>query len=317
MMIRVEKLNKTFDQTRRTGWFKKETSQFVAVDNIDLNIEAGERVAFIGPNGAGKSTTLKMLTGILHPTSGTAEIAGFDPWKQRQKLAYEIGAVFGQRTQLWPNLPIEKSLVLAGHIYDLDGAVITKRIAYLRELLRIEDLMQQSAKSLSLGQRMRCEIALSLIHSPKLILLDEPTIGLDVNAKASLREHLQSMAQHEETTIMLTSHDTGDIEEICDRVIMINHGRIVLDKPLSALKNDFDRRKFLTFITDEVEPSVSIDGVEIVEVGPHKITLSIDRDSTSLRQTIVQAMEALNVQDMTIENAPLEKIIQELYDSAA
>ena len=312
-IITTQQLNKTFDRHIKTGWFKKEKQPFVAVNNIDLNIQSGEKVAFIGPNGAGKSTTLKMLTGILQPTSGKATVAGHTPWKDRKKLAYEIGAVFGQRSQLWPNIDIAKALEIVGYIYDLDKATIERRIAQLSEMLEIEDLLQQTAKSLSLGQRMRCEIAVSLLHKPKIILLDEPTIGLDVNAKASLRDHLKTMANEEETTIMLTSHDTGDIEEICDRVIMINHGQIVIDKNINELKGDFESRKFLTLITEEAEPKIDLPDVEIIEQKQHKIVLGINRNNASLRETIASAMSQINVQDMTIENAPLEKIIQDLY----
>lgn len=316
-IITASKLNKTFDQHIKKGWFKKENRPFIAVNDIDINIQPGEKVAFIGPNGAGKSTTLKMLTGILHPTSGTATVAGYNPWQERKKLAYEIGAVFGQRSQLWPNISIAKALEIVGYIYDLDKTTIQNRISQLSEMLEIENLLQQTAKSLSLGQRMRCEIAVSLMHKPKIILLDEPTIGLDVNTKASLRDHLKTMAREEDTTIMLTSHDTGDIEEICDRVIMINHGQIVIDKNINSLKSDFDRRKILTLITEEAEPSLSFIGVEIIEQKPHKIVLGINRENTSLKETISKAMNTLNVQDLTIENAPLEKIIQDLYNRAA
>lgn len=305
MIVDVKHLTKTFD--------RKKGESFTAVDGIDFSITAGERVAFIGPNGAGKSTTLKMLTGILYPSGGMATVAGFTPWEQRQKLAYEIGIVFGQRSQLWYHLPVRDSFDLIGKIYDVPDTDYKKRLGHIVDVLQIGDLVGQTVKSLSLGQRMRCEIAASLLHKPKVLFLDEPTIGLDVTAKALLREHLKDLADTEETTIMLTSHDTGDIEEICDRVILINHGQILLDKPLRDLRSEFLTKKEITLITDEEDPQIDLEGAEIVGRDRHRITLSVDQAKYPINRVVAQALQALSVRDISIENAPLETIIRHLY----
>ncbi len=305
MIVDVQQLTKQFD--------RKKAEPFKAVDAINFSIDAGERVAFIGPNGAGKSTTLKMLTGILYPTSGQATVAGFTPWEQRQRLAYEIGIVFGQRSQLWYHLPVQDSFNLIGKIYDVPDADYIKRLDHIVDVLQIERLIDQPVKSLSLGQRMRCEIAASLLHKPKILFLDEPTIGLDVTAKALLREHLKHLAETEETTIMLTSHDTGDIEEICDRVILINHGQILLDKPLRDLRSEFLTKKQITLVTDEEEPQANFDGAEVVSRDRHKITLSVDQAKHPINRVVAEALQTLSVRDLSIENAPLETIIRNLY----
>ncbi|MGA2551368.1 MAG: ATP-binding cassette domain-containing protein [Burkholderiaceae bacterium] len=305
MIVRVQKLTKCF--------VRKNDSPFTAVDAIDFSIASGERVAFIGPNGAGKSTTLKMLTGILQPTSGNAEVAGFVPWKQRQKLASEIGIVFGQRSQLWYHLPVRDSFELLSKIYDVSRAAYSIRLAYIVEILRIESLLDQPVKSLSLGQRMRCEIAATLLHKPKILFLDEPTIGLDVTAKALLREHLKHLADSEETTILLTSHDTGDIEEICNRVILINDGRILLDKPLAELRSEFLSTKQITLVTDEEHPSADFGGAIVVSRDHHRVTLSVDQTRHPIDRVLSGALQQLSIRDVTIENAPLEAIIRDLY----
>ena len=309
MIVDVQNLTKQFT--------RKKIAPFVAVDGVSFAIAPGERVAFIGPNGAGKSTTLKMLTGILTPTSGDATVCGHVPWTARRKLAHEIGIVFGQRSQLWYHLPVRDSFDLLAKIYGVPSADYRARLARIASVLRIEALLPQPVKSLSLGQRMRCEIAASLLHRPKILLLDEPTIGLDVTAKALLREHLKDLAETEETTIMLTSHDTGDIEEICDRVILINHGRILMDKPLAALRAEFLAKKRVTLITDDEAPAPEIAGAAVIARAPHSVTLEIDPAISPLDKVVAEALRTLSVRDLTIENAPLEEIIRTLYGENA
>ena len=238
MIVEVRNLTKRFGGARR--------QVFTAVDGISFTIEAGERVAFIGPNGAGKSTTLKMLTGLLYPTSGSARVAGYVPWDERRRLAFDIGIVFGQRSQLWYQLRVQDSFDLLAKIYGLETGRYRTRVAHVAEVLRIAAFLDAPVKSLSLGQRMRCEIAAALLHGPKILFLDEPTIGLDVTAKALLREHLRHLAEAEDTMILLTSHDVGDIEQICERVILVNHGRVLVDQPLEALRASFPRERRVT-----------------------------------------------------------------------
>ena len=304
MIVEVEGLTKRFQRSR--------SASFTAVDRVGFAIAPGERVALIGPNGAGKSTTLKMLTGLLYPTSGTARVAGFVPWTERRRLAYEIGIVFGQRSQLWYHLKVRDSLELLGTIYGLSAPLYRARVAALAEVLRIEALLDEPVRTLSLGQRMRCEIAAALLHGPKILFLDEPTIGLDVTAKALLREHLKRLAEAEDTVILLTSHDTGDIEQICARVILVNHGRVLVDKSLDDLRATFLREKRITIVTEEETPEI-ISTAKVVERGRHRLTLEVDTCRQSLDAVIGEALARLTVRDLTIENAPLEKIIRDLY----
>lgn len=223
-----------------------------AVNNISFNVGEGETIAFIGPNGAGKSTTIKMLTGILYPSSGSINICGLTPIKDRNSLAYNIGCVFGQRSQLLPNLPLTESMHMYGVMYDMDDKSINKRIKELSKLFDLESFIKQPVRKLSLGQRMRAEIAVSLIHSPKIIFLDEPTIGLDIVSKKSLRELLLKINREEHVTIFLTSHDTEDIESICNRCIIINHGKIIIDTSTKSLISDYVKKKYI-IITPKVE----------------------------------------------------------------
>jgi ABC-2 type transport system ATP-binding protein len=214
-----------------------------AVAGIDLHIEAGELVAFIGPNGAGKSTTIKMLTGILYPSDGTARVLGLVPWRDRQKLSFSIATVFGQRSQLWYHLPPGDSLELLAHIYELDRTTYRKRLHHLVERFEIAPLLNTPVRKLSLGERMRCEIVGSLLHRPAILFLDEPTIGLDVVAKQRIRQHIRELNDTDGTTVFLTSHDAGDVEHLCRRVIMINHGTVVFDDSVTALKQQYLARK--------------------------------------------------------------------------
>ncbi len=305
MIVQVENLTRHFE--------RKNAESFRAVDGVSFAVAAGERVAFIGPNGAGKSTTLKMLTGILYPTAGHATVAGYVPWERRQDLAREIGIVFGQRSQLWYHLPVRDSFGLLSKIYDLDARAAASRLAHIMDVMQIGAFLDQPVKSLSLGQRMRCEIAAALLHRPKILFLDEPTIGLDVTAKALLREHLKHLAEQEDTAIVLTSHDTGDIEEICDRVVLINHGRILLDKPLAALRADFLSGRQVTLVTDEEEPAADFDGATVIGRERHRVTLALDPAKARIDQVVGEALRTLSVRDLSIENVPLETIIRDLY----
>jgi ABC-2 type transport system ATP-binding protein len=304
MIVEAKSLTKIFHRARRDS--------FTAVAGINFAIAAGERVAFIGPNGAGKSTTLKMLTGLLYPSGGSARVAGFVPWSERRRLAYEIGIVFGQRSQLWYHLRVRDSFDLLAKIYGLDAKPYRERAERVAGVLQIGELLDQPVKTLSLGQRMRCEIAAALLHGPKVLFLDEPTIGLDVTAKALLREHLKHLAETEDTAIVLTSHDIGDIEQICARVILVNHGRILLDEPLENLRSSFLREKRITIVTEDELPE-PFGAAAVVERGPHRLTLSVDASACAIDEVVAEALKSLRVRDLTIENAPLEEIIRHLY----
>ncbi|MDD9945388.1 MAG: ATP-binding cassette domain-containing protein, partial [Myxococcales bacterium] len=233
-MIEVEGLSKTFT-VRQTasgvlgavrGLLVSRKHQVRAVSDVSFSIQQGERVAFVGPNGAGKSTTLKMLTGILYPSAGSARVGGMVPWQQRRRLAYRMGAVFGQRSQLWYHLPAHDTFELLCRIYDQDPAEYRRRRGALVEAFAIGPHLHKPVRQLSLGQRMRCEIVASLLHAPEVVFLDEPTIGLDVSAKATIRDLVREQSERDGRTIMLTSHDTGDMERVCERVIVIHEGRL-------------------------------------------------------------------------------------------
>lgn len=223
--------------------FKQKDKEIVAVDGVSFSIKQGETVALIGPNGAGKSTTIKMLTGILHPSSGEVSVLGLSPSKNRKMVVSQIGAVFGQRSSLLPNLPLADTLKLFGVMYGLSKSEVKERIEYLENTLDMKSFRDQPIRTLSLGQRMRVEIACALIHNPKILFLDEPSIGLDIIAKQNLREVLLYLRGKHNMTIFLTSHDVGDIEAICERTIIINHGIVVVDEPTNELHKLIEQEK--------------------------------------------------------------------------
>ena len=222
---------------RARDLFRPLTETVQAIDGLSFSIAPGERVAFIGPNGAGKSTTLKVLAGILRPDAGDVRVLGFVPSDERQRLAFHIGTVFGQRSQLWYQLPPRDTFALLGRVYEIDRRRHRRRVEALTALFELEALVDTPVRHLSLGERMRCEIVASLLHSPRLLFLDEPTIGLDVTAKAAIRDLLRAESERERVTLILTSHDTGDIERVCTRVIVINHGRLLWDGPVASLRS--------------------------------------------------------------------------------
>lgn len=300
-IIEVKQLTKKFKIQKNAGtlksFFHTEYKSITAVDKISFNIAKGERVAFIGPNGAGKSTTIKMLSSILYPTSGSALVNGLIPWNNRQELSSEIGTVFGQRSQLWYNLPVQDSFALIGKIYNTPDISFKRRLAKLVKLFEIRDLLTHPTRSLSLGQRMRCEIVASLLHKPQVLFLDEPTIGLDVTAKEIIRNLIKKQALEEETTLLLTSHDTDDMEKVCERVIIINKGKIIFDDSISTLKDSFLNKKYIEITTDAGD----------------KIRTEVNTKTTPVKKAVDELINQYHVTDMTVENPPMEEIIKEIY----
>ena len=247
--VQLNRVSKSFRVRRARGsgmtarardLFRPLTDRVQAIDGLSFSIAPGERVAFIGPNGAGKSTTLKVLAGILRPDAGEVRVLGFVPSDERRQLAFHIGTVFGQRSQLWYQLPPRDTFELLGRVYEIDRRQHRRRIETLTTLFELDAFVDTPVRHLSLGERMRCEIAASLLHAPRLLFLDEPTIGLDVCAKAVIRDLLKTESERERVTLLLTSHDTGDIERVCTRVIVINHGRLLWDGPVGALRSTID-----------------------------------------------------------------------------
>ena len=284
-----------------------------AVHDISFSVKQGEILAFIGPNGAGKSTTIKMLTGILHPTSGQISVLGLNPVEERQKLSYRIGTVFGQKSQLWFHLPPTDSFALLGAIYDIDKVTLKKRIQELTERFELGDLLKTPVRKLSLGQRIRCEVAASLLHAPDILFLDEPTIGLDVVVKQSIRELILRMNREQGTTIFLTSHDTGDVEQVCRRAIIIDHGCIILDKPVKKLKYDYLNRKIIAVRFDVPRHLDVPEGVELEKSGKTAARLSVDTRIRPIDEVMRWLIGQGGVADLTVEDPPMDKIISAIF----
>jgi ABC-2 type transport system ATP-binding protein len=345
-IIEVDGLAKTFRSRERSAGMAGSLRSFIApryrereaVKHISFTLEPGEVLAFIGPNGAGKSTTIKMLTGILHPSAGKAQVLGLIPWQQRRKLAYHISSVFGQKSQLWYHLPPQDTFDLLAHIYELDMAEYRKRRAFLVDVFDIAEHMRTPARKLSLGERMRCELAAALLHKPAVIFLDEPTIGLDVIAKQRVRELIGLLNTGEGVTVFLTSHDAGDIEQVCRRAIVINHGEIILDAPVGKLKRDYLKAKTVDLLLEEPAAALlktesssgkqrlsvqlpgsiheeiqAIDAVQVLKAKGHGLKLEIDTSRTPLEPIIAAIMERCHILDMTIADPPMEEIIATIY----
>jgi ABC-2 type transport system ATP-binding protein len=284
----------------------------VAVKGLDLTIEAGEMVGYIGPNGAGKSTTIKMLTGILVPTSGTIRVAGVDPSRKRTQLARRIGVVFGQRTTLWWDLPLRDSFDLLQKIYRTDPARHRQNLAEFVELLDLGELLRTPVRQLSLGQRMRGDIAAALLHDPEIVYLDEPTIGLDVVSKGRLREFLRTLNAERGTTLLLTTHDLQDIEALCRRVIVIDHGTSVYDGSLAGLHAQGGSTRTLVVDLVDEAPPIEVPGATVRRVEGPRQWLSFPADS-SAAPIVAAVVAAYDVADLSVQEPDIEDVIRELY----
>lgn len=322
-IIEVKKLSKTFKvkekekglQGSLKSIFKPRYKVINAVKDISFEVEKGEMIAFIGPNGAGKSTTIKMLTSILYPDKGEIKILDLDPTKQRKALSYEIGTVFGQKEQLWTHLTPYDNFKFFGAIYDLPDSVTEKRIAELEELFELSDFINTPVRNLSLGQKIRCEIVASLIHKPKILFLDEPTIGLDPVVKENIRSLIKRMNKEYQTTIFLTSHDVGDIEKLCKRVIIINNGSIVLDDTMDNLKYHYLNKKIVEAKMKEKVNLDDEDGITILKDKGYNLKLEVDTTKKSVTDAI-KLLNPDNIIDINISNVPLEDIIRNIYKQA-
>ncbi len=306
-------MNHVIELKSLTKQFRAHKQNLIAIDGISLAIEKGERVAFIGPNGAGKSTTIKMLTGILHPSSGEVRVLGMVPWKQRRSLGFEIGIVFGQRSQLWYHLPPQDAFDLLSKIYEIDRETYRKRLKHLVEVFETSDFLKRPVRKLSLGQRMRCELIASLLHNPKVLFLDEPTVGLDVTAKLKIRNLLNSISKEQGTTLFLTSHDTADIEQVCERVIVLDKGRILRDCSLRQLRTEYVKRKIMTLTSDQKELSLDLPGIEVLENHNFIFKCEIDLDIVPIEQVIHAAIKKCALKDVTIEDPSMEETIRNIY----
>ncbi|MHB9145167.1 MAG: ABC transporter ATP-binding protein [Symbiobacteriia bacterium] len=323
-IIHVADLHKTFQVKRKEAglagslraFWRPAYSQVDAVKGVTFEVEEGETLAFIGPNGAGKSTTIKMLTGILHPTSGEAQVLGLVPWRQRQRLAYQIGSVFGQKSQLWYHLPPVDTFNLLAKIYELEPQAYRRRQGELVEAFEIQGLLQTPVRKMSLGERMRCEIAASLLHRPKVLFLDEPTIGLDVIAKQKIRDLIRLANREDRTTVFLTSHDAGDIEQLCRRVVIVNHGTIIYDDSVNRLKREHLRTRVISLKLAEPWAGFEMTGVRVLKAKEYGVKLEIDIAVAEVQAAVAGLLARYSVADMTIEDPPMEAIISSVFAAA-
>ena len=318
--IEVKKLYKNFKVRIKEKGLKGSLKSIVkpkyktvkAVKNVSFNVEKGEIVAFIGPNGAGKSTTIKMMIGILFPDKGDIKILGLDPKKDRKRLAYEIGTVFGQKEQLWTHLTPYDNFKFFGAIYDIPESRVEKKIEELKMLFELDEFINTPVRNLSLGQRIRCEIVASLIHEPKILFLDEPTIGLDPVVKENIRTLIKRMNKEYKTTIFLTSHDVGDIEKLCKRVIIINNGQLVLDDSMENLKYHYLNKKIVEAKMKEKVNLDDEDGITILKDKGYNLKIEVDIEKRSVADAI-KLLNPDNIVDINISNVPLENIISDIY----
>ena len=322
-LIEVDSLNKQFQVYKREKGFAKNVKALFnrkyetvnAVSDISFSIGEGELVGYVGSNGAGKSTTIKMLCGILTPSSGKIDVDGIFPYKNRKANAMNIGVVFGQRSQLNWDLPTEDTFELYKKMYKIGDAAYKRNVEMFTELLEMQDFLRRPVRQLSLGQKMRAEIAIALLHDPKILYLDEPTIGLDVVVKDRIRKFIRELRDEKKTTIMLTTHDMTDIDQICDRIIMIDKGKLLIDEPLSQFKQKYNGEYYM-----EIEYGVLPEGetdsrFEVIHQAGHSFIYRFQRDAMPVREAMSYFSSNFDIVDITIRNPKLEEIIRDIYQS--
>jgi ABC-2 type transport system ATP-binding protein len=318
-LIGANSLSRNYKVAKRDGGFLKfmfsrKFETIHAVNNINFAINKGELVGFVGPNGAGKSTTIKMMSGILAPTSGSVTVLGSDPFKKRKQNAYHIGVVFGQRSQLWWDLPIGDTFKLLKRIYKVPEDVYTRNLNLFKEYLDLESIWNQPVRQLSLGQRMRAEIAAAILHNPELLFLDEPTIGLDIMAKRQIREFILKLNKDYQTTVILTSHDMKDIEEICERIILIDKGVIVIDCPMPELKNSYNKTAVVKVNFNQPVMAFDIAGTSgTSELDGLKWTFLVDKNITTTGHLVFEISKLAEIADIEIKEQAVEDIIHDIY----
>jgi len=312
-IIDVAGLEKSFNVTRKAGRLRRRREVVNAVAGIDMQVERGAMVGYIGPNGAGKSTTIKMLTGILVPTAGWVRVDGLEPNRQRTELARRIGVVFGQRSQLWWDLPLRDSFDLLRHVFRVDAARHAANLARYAEGLELGPLLDVPVRQLSLGQRMRGELTAALLHDPSILLLDEPTIGLDVVSKEAVRQFLVDINRELGTTVLLTTHDLSDVERLCQRLLIIDHGRVIEDGMVADITERYGAER--TLVVDLVEPGPPLDvaGATVTNVDGPRQWLRFRRHEVTASELLVRVSKLADVRDLTIEEPDIESIVREIY----
>jgi len=325
MIIRVRELSKHFKvPVRKTGrfaalrnLFSLERTEKVAVDKVTFAIEKGEMVGYVGPNGAGKSTTIKMLTGILMPTSGEVEVDGLVPHRDRKRLAHRIGVVFGQKTQLWWDVPVIESLRLLKEIFKIPASTYEANLELFNDLLDLREFQDTPVRQLSLGQRMRSDLAAALLHNPDILFLDEPTIGVDVVAKDRFHSFIQELNRERQVTVLLTTHDMSDIEKVCERMMIIDKGRIIYDGAIADLKERFTPHRVLVVDFADTVPGVEIDRAELVEREERRARFRFNRWQVSASELIIELARKYPVRDVSVEEPEIEAVVREIYERLA
>ncbi len=320
-MIEIEGLTKTFQVAKRSAGFgqalkalvRREYTAVEALKGISFSIKPGEIVGYIGPNGAGKSTSIKVMSGILVPDSGTCRIMGYTPWKDRTSYVRHIGVVFGQRSQLWWDVPVLDSFELLRDIYKVPQPEYKGNLELLTETLELGELLQTPVRQLSLGQRMRCEIAASLLHSPSLLFLDEPTIGLDAVSKIAVRNFIQTINKERGVTVILTTHDMFDIEALAQRVILIGKGRLLYDGSVDEIRGKFGTKKTMTAMYSHCDRPLALQGAELLSWSPERAELRIDTAETKISHLLQQLSNQVELLDVEIGGQPIEDMIVQLY----
>ncbi|MBI82965.1 MAG: ABC transporter [Planctomycetaceae bacterium] len=322
-VIELKQLTKTYRVYQKKegllaslgGLFQREYRDVNAVRGIDLTVAKGEFVAFLGPNGAGKTTTLKLLSGVINPTSGTAQVLGYVPWERKNAYRRRFALVMGQKNQLWWDLPANESYRLHQQIYRIEPAEFTRTLDELTGLLGVRELLRQPVRELSLGERMKMELIAALLHSPEVLFLDEPTIGLDVIAQHNVRQFLKQYQLERQTTILLTSHYMKDVAALCERVVVIAHGQIEYDGSLAGILDRFSGHKIVTlaFTENQMPPDLTPFG-EILEVLPPKVKLRIDRNVVA--EKLASLLSQHSVEDVSVEEPPLEEVIADVFSRA-
>ena len=338
-MIELKNVSKEFVSPKKypgfkgaiKGLFSNEKVRKVAVDDISFSIKKGEIVGYIGSNGAGKSTTIKMMTGILNPTTGTCLVDGIDPSKNRKENAQNIGVVFGQRTQLWWDLPLSESFTILKEIYDVSDEAYQEQMEFLNRVLELDEFFDRPVRTLSLGQRMRADLGAALLHNPKVLYLDEPTIGLDLVVKDNIRHAIKEINEKYETTVILTTHDIGDIEELCSRIIIIDEGKKIYDGTLENLKDTYGKRRKVTMEVRKPEAIkelklfqkiTGVNSVQIMENDYNSVldmesktyTVSFDKHKMQVPQILSAVMELTEVTDIKLQETELAEIVKEIYN---
>jgi viologen exporter family transport system ATP-binding protein len=313
-VIEMQGLRKDFTVRVKAGRLRRTKRTVAAVDGVDLTIETGEMVGYIGPNGAGKSTTLKMLTGVLTPSAGTVSVCGLSPVPQRTKLALRIGVVFGQRSQLWWDLPLHESFALLRHIYRVPAADHAARLRRCRSLLDLDDFLDTPVRQLSLGQRMRGELTAALLHGPRVLFLDEPTIGLDVVSKHAVRAFLAELGAGGDVTLVLTTHDLADIERLCRRLVVIDHGRVVHDGTIDDLHARYgSRRRLVVDLDTPLPPGFTLPGATLTSLAADGYRASFALDGVSAGAAVAHLVAVASVRDLALVEPDIEDVVARLY----